>query len=139
MSWARRLKRVFGIEIEACARCGGKLKIIASIEDAVRRGEWARGFVSTHRSGLRGWPERAGSGENSRSRSCGLRQRRWFESTIRTTERKVALCRKVRSPDAVQSVAFSEFRDTTDGVGIRAGFENHVDQHALSVAPCVPT
>ena len=28
MSWARRLKRVFGIEIEACARCGGKLKII---------------------------------------------------------------------------------------------------------------
>jgi hypothetical protein len=33
MNWARRLKRVFGIEIEACARCGGKLKIIASIEE----------------------------------------------------------------------------------------------------------
>ena len=33
MSWARRLKRVFGIEIEACARCGGKLAIIASIEE----------------------------------------------------------------------------------------------------------
>ena len=33
MTWARRLKRVFGIEIEACARCGGKLKIIASIEE----------------------------------------------------------------------------------------------------------
>ncbi len=33
MSWARRLKRVFGIEIESCARCGGKLKIIASIEE----------------------------------------------------------------------------------------------------------
>jgi hypothetical protein len=33
MSWARRLKRVFGVEIEACARCGGKLKIIASIEE----------------------------------------------------------------------------------------------------------
>ena len=32
MNWARRLKRVFGIEIEACARCGGKLRIIASIE-----------------------------------------------------------------------------------------------------------
>lgn len=31
-SWAQRLKRVFGIEIDACARCGGKLKIIASIE-----------------------------------------------------------------------------------------------------------
>ena len=34
MSWARRLKRVFGIEIESCARCGGKLKVIASIEDS---------------------------------------------------------------------------------------------------------
>ena len=33
MSWARRLKRVFGIEIEGCARCGGKLKVIASIEE----------------------------------------------------------------------------------------------------------
>lgn len=34
MSWARRLKRVFGILIEDCARCGGKLKIIASIEES---------------------------------------------------------------------------------------------------------
>ncbi len=33
MSWARQLKRVFGIEIEDCARCGGKLKLIASIEE----------------------------------------------------------------------------------------------------------
>jgi hypothetical protein len=33
MSWARRLKRVFGVEIEACARCGGKLRVRASIED----------------------------------------------------------------------------------------------------------
>jgi hypothetical protein len=33
MSWARRLKRVFGIEIEGCARCGAKLAIIASIEE----------------------------------------------------------------------------------------------------------
>jgi hypothetical protein len=33
MSWARRLKRVFGIEIEDCGRCGGKLAIIASIEE----------------------------------------------------------------------------------------------------------
>ncbi len=29
----RRFKRVFGIEIEGCARCGGKLKVIASIEE----------------------------------------------------------------------------------------------------------
>jgi len=33
MSWSKRLKRVFGIDIEACARCGGKLKVIASIEE----------------------------------------------------------------------------------------------------------
>lgn len=33
MSWARRLKRVFGVDIEQCVRCGGRLKVIASIED----------------------------------------------------------------------------------------------------------
>ncbi len=33
MNWAKRLKRVFGIDIEACARCGGKLRAIASIEE----------------------------------------------------------------------------------------------------------
>jgi hypothetical protein len=31
----QRLKRVFGIEIESCQRCGGALKVIASIEDRV--------------------------------------------------------------------------------------------------------
>ena len=34
MSWARRLKRVFGAEIQDCARCDGKLKVIASIEES---------------------------------------------------------------------------------------------------------
>jgi hypothetical protein len=33
MTWARRLKRVFGIEIEQCGRCGGRLKVIASIDE----------------------------------------------------------------------------------------------------------
>ena len=33
MSWAQRLKRAFGIEIDRCARCDGKLKVIASFED----------------------------------------------------------------------------------------------------------
>jgi hypothetical protein len=32
MSWAKRLKRVFGIDIEGRVRCGRKLKIIARIE-----------------------------------------------------------------------------------------------------------
>jgi len=33
MTWAQRLKRVFAIEIEKCEKCGGKVNIIASIED----------------------------------------------------------------------------------------------------------
>jgi hypothetical protein len=33
MTWAQWLKRVFAIEIEKCRRCGGKLTVIASIED----------------------------------------------------------------------------------------------------------
>ena len=33
LRWAQRLKRVFGIEIESCARCGARLKLVASIED----------------------------------------------------------------------------------------------------------
>ena len=33
MTWARRLKRVFWIDIETCEHCGGALRIIASIED----------------------------------------------------------------------------------------------------------
>jgi len=32
MSWAQRLKRVFAIDIETCQRCGGRLRVIASIE-----------------------------------------------------------------------------------------------------------
>jgi hypothetical protein len=31
ISWARLLKRVFGIDIERCPHCGGTLKIIAAI------------------------------------------------------------------------------------------------------------
>ena len=33
MTWAQRLKRVFGIVIDSCGRCGWKLKVIASIEE----------------------------------------------------------------------------------------------------------
>ena len=32
-TWAKRLKRVFNIEIETCSECGGDVRIIASIED----------------------------------------------------------------------------------------------------------
>ena len=33
MTWSQRLKRVFGIDIQACALCGGTLRIIACIQD----------------------------------------------------------------------------------------------------------
>ncbi len=33
MGWARLLKRVFDIDVEHCAHCGGDLKIIAAIEE----------------------------------------------------------------------------------------------------------
>ncbi len=33
MSWARLLKRIFDIDIEHCPNCGGRIKIIAAIED----------------------------------------------------------------------------------------------------------
>jgi hypothetical protein len=32
MTWAQRLKRVFGIGIETCEQCGGAVKVIASID-----------------------------------------------------------------------------------------------------------
>ena len=32
MTWAQPLKRVFAIDIEQCERCGGKVRIIASIQ-----------------------------------------------------------------------------------------------------------
>jgi hypothetical protein len=33
INWAKRLKRVFNIDIETCDKCGGNVRIIASIED----------------------------------------------------------------------------------------------------------
>ena len=33
MRWAQRLKRVFGIDVESCVRCGKSVRVIASIEE----------------------------------------------------------------------------------------------------------
>ena len=33
MSWTQRLKRVFSIDIESCPECGGRLRVIACIEE----------------------------------------------------------------------------------------------------------
>ena len=39
MTWAQRLKRVFGIDVTTCTYCSGTVRIIASIEEptAIRR------------------------------------------------------------------------------------------------------
>ncbi len=34
MTWAQRLKRVFGIDVTICTHCGGAVRIVASIEDS---------------------------------------------------------------------------------------------------------
>ena len=33
MNWAKRLKRVFNIDVEVCQHCGGRVKVLACIED----------------------------------------------------------------------------------------------------------
>ena len=33
MTWAQRLKRVFGIDATTCVHCGGAVRIIASVEE----------------------------------------------------------------------------------------------------------
>ncbi|NDY95499.1 hypothetical protein G3I74_07160 [Wenzhouxiangella sp. C33] len=33
MQWAKRLKRVFQIDVETCPKCGGTVQVIACIED----------------------------------------------------------------------------------------------------------
>ena len=32
LTWAQRLQRVFAIDLETCRQCGGRLRVIASIE-----------------------------------------------------------------------------------------------------------
>jgi hypothetical protein len=54
MNWARRLKRVFGVEIEQCARCGGRLKVLASIEEP----ELIERILGTGGNGARRWGRR---------------------------------------------------------------------------------
>jgi len=46
MTWAQRLKRVFGIDIETRRECGGAVRIIACIEDPVVMPKTLRGAGS---------------------------------------------------------------------------------------------
>lgn len=34
MRWAKRLKRIFKLDVDTCQKCGGSVKVIASIKDA---------------------------------------------------------------------------------------------------------
>jgi Zn-finger nucleic acid-binding protein len=76
MGWAQRLKRVFGIEIDTCQRCGGTLRIVASIEQPE-----VIAMILAHRErtapqpkqperradGVSWWPAWAGAGRAGRS------------------------------------------------------------------------
>jgi hypothetical protein len=66
LNWAQRLKRVFGIEIEQCVRCGGRLRVIASIEEPelierilAHRRERGGGEAMTSSLGARAPPQSA--------------------------------------------------------------------------------
>ena len=39
LCWAKRLRRVFNIEVSICSACGGPMRIVASIEDPIVIGE----------------------------------------------------------------------------------------------------
>ncbi len=39
MSWAQRLKRVFKLDLQSCAGCGGQVRVIAGIEDPLVIGQ----------------------------------------------------------------------------------------------------
>jgi len=35
MSWAQRLKRVFGVDITTCVHCSGTVRIVTSIDELI--------------------------------------------------------------------------------------------------------
>lgn len=80
MRSAQRLKRVFGIEIETCAACLGKVRVIASIEDPAVIGK-----ILGHRESraMPGGLTAAGAGPapgRARREQIGLR---WLAQTLR--------------------------------------------------------
>jgi hypothetical protein len=55
MSWAQRLKRVFGIEIQRCDHCGGAVKIIASTSCRSLEKDRRKPFRSMRSNRCGGW------------------------------------------------------------------------------------
>ena len=77
MTWMQRLKRVFNIDIETCERCGGQVKVIASIEDPaviahilkhLKQKEALQAGLQPHELPLERAPPQAGLFDPSRSR-----------------------------------------------------------------------
>jgi hypothetical protein len=64
MRWAQRHKRVFRIDIGQCERCGGKVKVIATVEDAVVVGILAH--LQEREQQARGAPANAGAAHRPR-------------------------------------------------------------------------
>jgi len=103
MSWARRLKRVFGVEIEHCTRCGGELKIIASIEEAQL-------IAKIDIEGLRAPPfaDRAGTWFDAVSSAPGLHDRirrvknqvsvLWVATAVAALEKNSSSCARRAIP-----------------------------------------
>ncbi|NDY96260.1 transposase, partial [Wenzhouxiangella limi] len=55
MRWAKRLKRVFQIDVETCPNCGGTVQVIACIEDQPVIERILNHLASKELSGL--WPD----------------------------------------------------------------------------------
>jgi len=55
MRWAQRLKRVFKVDVETCPKCGGAVKVIASIEDPPVIDRILKHLADNDLPGL--WPE----------------------------------------------------------------------------------
>ena len=81
MTWAQRLKRVFGIDIETCPACGGAVRVIAlRIRWSSERFSpiWMRKWLSPKPPGGRRAGRRrsggcsTGRGDNPRMNSFGL-------------------------------------------------------------------
>ena len=67
MSWAKRLKRVFNIDITKCPQCGGDVKVIACIEDPIVINKILNHFKARQKSKARKGMESTGPP------SCGAR------------------------------------------------------------------
>jgi len=68
MTWAQRLKRVFGIDIQTCAACSAAVRIIACIED-LEVIEKILAHLDRKTTDSPGWPRPAG---RRRSAACSI-------------------------------------------------------------------